>query len=75
MSAYVVRLAFWAVLLVGVADAALSFLRVEGFHTVLFGDAGGAAIALPSQRGLFVYIPLILLSVIIAVEKSCRLYG
>ena len=43
MSAYIVRLAFWAVLLVGIADAILSFLRVEGFHTVLFGEAGGAA--------------------------------
>ena len=37
MSAYIVRLAFWGVLLVGIADAVLSFLRVEGFHTVLFG--------------------------------------
>ena len=73
-SAYIVRMAFWAVLLVGVADAVLSFLRVEGFHTVLFGDVGGAAIALPSQRGLFVHIPLILVSGIIALrEKSVSL--
>ena len=74
MSAYIVRLAFWAVLLVGIADAVLSFLRVEGFHTVLFGEAGGAAIALPSQRGLFVHIPLIILSGVIALkEKSVSL--
>jgi len=74
MSAYIVRLAFWAVLLVGIADAVLSFLRVEGFHTVLFGEAGGAAIALPSERGLFVHIPLIFLSGLIALkEKSVSL--
>ena len=74
ISAYVVRLSFWAVLLVGIADAMLSFLRVEGFHTVLFGEAGGATIALPSERGLFVHIPLILLSGIIALkEKSVSL--
>jgi len=74
VSAYIVRLAFWAVLLVGIADAVLSFLRVEGFHTVLFGEAGGAAIALPSQRGLFVHIPLIILSGVIALkEKSVSL--
>jgi len=73
-SAYVVRLAFWAVLLVGVADAVLSFLRVEGLHTVLFGEAGGAAIALPSQRGLLVHIPLIMVSGLIAFkEKSVSL--
>ena len=70
MSAYIVRLAFWAVLLVGIADAILSFLRVEGFHTVLFGEAGGAAIALPSQRGLFVHIPLIILSGVIALKEK-----
>ena len=70
MSAYIVRLAFWAVLLVGIADAILSFLRVEGFHTVLFGEAGGAAIALPSQRGLFVHIPLIILSGVIALREK-----
>ena len=74
MSAYFVRLAFWAVLLVGIADAVLSFLRVEGFHTVLFGEEGGAAIALPSERGLFVHIPLIVLSGAIALkEKSVSL--
>ncbi len=74
MSAYIVRLSFWAVLLVGIADAVLSFLRVEGFHTVVFGEAGGAAIALPSERGLFVHIPLIVLSGIIALkEKSVSL--
>ena len=74
MSAYIVRLSFWAVLLVGITDAALSFLRVEGFHTVLFGAAGGAAIALPSERGLFVHIPLIIVSGIIALrDKSVSL--
>jgi TRAP-type mannitol/chloroaromatic compound transport system permease small subunit len=74
MSAYIVRLAFWAVLLVGIADAILSFLRVEGLHTVLFGEAGGALIALPSERGLFIHIPLIALSGIIALkEKSVSL--
>ena len=74
ISAYVVRLSFWAVLLVGIADAVLSFLRVEGFHTVLFGEVGGAAIALQSERGLFVHIPLIVLSGIIALkEKSVSL--
>ena len=70
MSAYIVRLAFWAVLLVGITDAILSFLRVEGFHTVLFGEAGGAAIALPSQRGLFVHIPLIIVSGVIALKEK-----
>ena len=32
LSAYVIRAAFWAVLIVGVADAIMSFMRVEDFH-------------------------------------------
>ena len=51
ISAYIIRAAFWAVLIVGLTDAVLSFLRVEGFHKVLFGEHAGAAIALPSARG------------------------
>jgi TRAP-type mannitol/chloroaromatic compound transport system permease small subunit len=74
MSAYIVRLAFWAVLTVGLTDAVLSFLRVEDLHKVLFGEAGAAAIALPSSRGFYVHIPLILLSALIALrEKSVSL--
>ena len=73
-SAYIVRLAFWAVLMVGLVDATLSFLRVEDFHKILFGEAGGAAIALPSDRGLYVHIPLILFAGLIALkEKSVSL--
>ena len=61
-------------LLVGIADAVLSFLRVEGFHTALFGEAGGASIALPSERGLFIHVPLIMIAGIIALrEKSVSL--
>ena len=73
-SAYIVRLAFWSVLLVGVADAFLSFLRVEGFHKIILGEAGGAAIALPSDRGFYVHIPLIIVAGLIALkEKSVSL--
>ena len=66
ISAYIIRAAFWAVLIVGLTDAVLSFLRVEGFHKVLFGENAGAAIALPSARGLYVHIPLMILAALIA---------
>jgi len=73
-SAYLVRVAFWTVLIVGLADAILSFLRVEDFHTALFGEQGGAAIALPSSRGVYVHIPLMLVSALIALrDKSVSL--
>ena len=67
-SAYIIRAAFWAVLIVGLTDAALSFLRVEGFHKVLFGETAGAAIALPSARGLYIHVPLMIISAFIALR-------
>ena len=74
ISAYIIRAAFWAVLIVGLTDAVLSFLRVEGFHKVLFGETAGAAIALPSARGLYVHIPLMILAALIALrDKSVSL--
>ena len=68
ISAYIVRAAFWAVLIVGLTDAVLSFLRVEGFHKVLFGETAGAAIALPSARGLYIHVPLMIISAFIALR-------
>ena len=74
ISAYIIRAAFWAVLIVGLTDATLSFMRVEGFHKVLFGDGAGAAIALPSSRGLYIHLPLMIFSALIALrDKSVSL--
>ena len=74
ISAYIIRTAFWAVLIVGLADAVLSFLRVEGFHKFLFGENAGAAIALPSARGLYIHVPLMIVSALIALrDKSVSL--
>ncbi len=73
-SSYIVRAAFWAVLIVGITDATLSFLRVEGFHNYIFGEFGGAVIALPSARGLYIHIPLIIFGALIALrDKSVSL--
>ena len=49
-------------------------MRVEGFHKVLFGDGAGAAIALPSSRGLYIHLPLMIFSALIALrDKSVSL--
>ena len=66
ISAFIIRAAFWGVFTVGLTDAALSFMRVEGFHTLVFGEDIGAIIALPSGRGLYFHIPLMVLSILIA---------
>lgn len=66
VAAYLVRVSFWAVLFVGMADAVISFLRVEGFLEGLVG----AELALDLGRNKFrapvVHLPLIVVSLVIA---------
>ena len=63
---YVIRACFWGVLLVGLADMVISFLRVEGWLEPLFGDKMAKNLGRPSWRGTFVHYPLILVGFIIA---------
>jgi len=66
VAAYIVRAAFWMVLLVGFADALISFLRVEGFLVHLVGVDLDTNLGRPQYRSPMVHLPLILLSVVIA---------
>ena len=66
LAAFIVRAAFWSVFLVGVADALLSFLRVEGFLPALVGDDMTVKLGLSVYRGQYVHLPLMALSCIIA---------
>jgi len=65
-AAYIIRAAFWIVLIIGFVDMTISFLRVEDFLSPLFGDDLSVAIGRPQFRGIYVHYPLILLSFIIA---------
>ncbi len=66
ISAYIVRAAFWAVLFIGLADAALSFLRVEGFLPQLIGQKLTVDLGRPSFRGLWIHFPAGVLGMIVA---------
>ncbi len=66
LAAYVVRSAFWAVLIVGIADVAISFLRVEGFLEAWVGAELTTQLGRPSFRGTYVHWPLILVSFVVA---------
>ena len=68
-SAYFVRAAFWAVFIIGLADAVLSFLRVEGLHVDVFGEDIAAVIALPAGRGMYFHLPLLVLAFFIALYR------
>ena len=66
IAAYIARAAFWAVLLVGLADMIISFLRVEDSLTALLGESLSTQLGRAIYRGTYIHYPLIGLSLVIA---------
>jgi len=66
ITAYFIRAMFWAVMLVGLADMMVSFLRVEGMLESVVGKQLASDLGRPAFRGNAVHFPLIGLSLVIA---------
>lgn len=66
LSAYIVRASFFAVLLVGLGDMIVSFLRVEGLLDRVVGHKLANDFAVNAVRAPYVHLPLILASFVIA---------
>ncbi len=66
INTFFIRAAFFAVLIVGLVDAAISFLRVEGFLEGIVGAELTNELGKSQFRGPYVHMPLIALSVVIA---------
>jgi TRAP-type mannitol/chloroaromatic compound transport system permease small subunit len=66
LAAYLVRAAFWAVLLVGSVDVLISLMRVEQFLQYFVSESLIAELGRPIYRGTYVHYPLILISFVIA---------
>ena len=64
-SAYIIRSCFWGVLIVGIADMLLSFLRVEDLLIPLFGENLGMNLSKAVFRGTYIHFPLIILAFIL----------
>ena len=64
-TAYIIRSSFWAVLIVGIADAIISFMVVERLVEPIFGETLKKKLIIPSFRITFVHFPLILISFVI----------
>lgn len=64
LATYLVEAAFWMVLLVGVADALISFLRVEGLLVHFVSPQTEGALGRSAWRGPMVHGPLILLGLV-----------
>lgn len=66
IATYIIRAAFWAVILVGLADMVISFLRVEDLLETVFGNDLATALGRSQFRGTYVHIPLVLVGCVIA---------
>ena len=66
VAGYIIRAAFWAVLMIGLVDGLISFLRVEGFLANIVGSGLAEELGRPTFRGHFVHYPLIVAGMVIA---------
>ncbi|WP_299482607.1 TRAP transporter small permease subunit [uncultured Roseibium sp.] len=66
INTFLIRAAFFAVLIVGLIDSAISFLRVEGLLAGVVGENLANELGKSRFRGAYVHMPLLAVSVIIA---------
>lgn len=64
--AYIVRAAFWGVVLIGLADMVISFLRVENLLVTLAGQDLATELGRSQFRGPVIHMPLLVLAMAIA---------
>ncbi len=66
----IVASAFWAVMFIGIADAIISFVRIEGILPSIVGDDLALSLGKPAFRGTFVHLPLLFLGTMIAIFRK-----
>ena len=75
-NSYIIRFAFWSVLLVGIIDALISLLVIEGFFEYLFGKSWHVKLSNNSFRAPYIHFPLIFISLFFAYFfKSLNFFG
>ena len=66
INTFLIRAAFWAVLIVGVADMAISFMRVESLLEGVVGEELTKDLGRSQFRGFYVHVPLMVVSIVLA---------
>lgn len=66
INTFIIRTAFFAVLIVGLVDSAISFLRIEELLPAVVGQGLADELGKSRFRGAYVHMPLIALSFVIA---------
>ena len=63
---YLIRALFWSVLLVGVVDVVIAFLRVESLLTAFTDEDTARSFALARWVGPYIHMPLVVAALVIA---------
>ncbi|EAR10410.1 Tripartite ATP-independent periplasmic transporter, DctQ component [Reinekea sp. MED297] len=66
MSGYLIRVAFWSIVLIGLIDGLISWLRVENLLPLIFSEDMANNLGRSDYRGTHVHYPLILISAVMA---------
>lgn len=63
---YVIRFAFWSVFIIGIVDAIISFLIIEGFLQQIAGKSWNIKFSNNSFRAPYIHFPLLFISLFLA---------
>ena len=75
INGYIIRFGFWSVLIIGVIDAIISLLIIEGFLEELIGRTWNIKLSNNSFRAPYVHFPLLFISLFFASYfKSLNFY-
>lgn len=66
INTFLIRAAFWMVLIIGIVDLTISFMRIEGFLVGFVGEDLAGQLGKAKFRGLYVHVPLIGFSIVLA---------
>jgi TRAP-type mannitol/chloroaromatic compound transport system permease small subunit len=66
VAAFIIRAAFWGVVMIGIVDAVISFLRVENFLSMFVGEQLTKDLGRSVFRGSWVHYPLLVLALVLA---------
>jgi len=63
---YIIRFAFWSVFIIGIVDAIISFLIIEGFLQQILGKSWNIKFSNNSFRAPYIHFPLLFISLFLA---------
>ena len=75
INSFIIRFAFWSVLIIGIIDALISLLIIEGFIEYFFGVSWNVKFSYNSFRAPYIHFPLMIIAIILAFFfKSLNFY-